>query len=101
MQWSCHHSHEVLRFHGFALQPWLGLWNPAVYGGDMVMAARVAPLAVPPGSCWSDFEGLPPAVGVCMLDFSDALAFVRGVVAPVARLPRCRSSVPQLAPGPV
>ena len=75
--------------------------DPAVYGEDMVMDARVAPLAVLPGSCWSDFKGLPPAVGVCVLDFGKALAFVRRVVAPVARLPRCGSSVPQLAPGPV
>ena len=67
----------MLRFHGFALQPWLGLWDPAVCGEDLVMAARVAPLAVPPGSSWSDFEGLPPAVGVCVLDFGEPLAFVR------------------------
>ena len=65
------------------------------------MAAQVAPLAVPPDSCWLDFEGLPPAVVVCVLDFGEALASVRRVVAPVARLPRCGSSVPQLAPGPV
>ena len=80
------------------------MWDPAVYGEDLVIATRVAPLAVPPGSSWSDFEGLPPvvaAVGVCVLDFSEALSFVRRVVAPVARLPRCGSSVPQLAPGPV
>ena len=37
------------------------------------MAARMAPLAVPLGSSWSDFEGLPPAVGVCVLDFGEAL----------------------------
>ena len=91
----------MLRFRGFALQPWLGLWDPAVYGEDLVMATRVTPLAVPPGSSWSDFEGLPPAVGVCVLDFGEALAFLRRVVAPVARLARCGSSVPQLAPGPV
>ena len=65
------------------------------------MAAHVAPLAVPLGSIWSDFEGLPPAMGVCVLDFGEALAFVRRVVAPVAYLPRYGSSVPQLAPGPV
>ena len=41
---------------------------------------------MPPGSSWSDFEGLPPAVGVCVLDFGEALTFVRGVVAPVAHL---------------
>ena len=56
-------SQGVLWFCGFALQPWLGLWDPVVYGEDLVMAARVVPLAVPPGSCWSDFEGLPPALG--------------------------------------
>ena len=39
--------------------------------------------------------------GVCVLVFDEALASVRTVVAPVARLPRCGSSVPQLAPGPV
>ena len=73
----------------------------AVYGEDLVMATQVAPLAVLPGSNWSDFEGLPPAVGVCVLDFGDALAFVRRVVAPVAHLPRCGSSVPQLTSGSV
>ena len=91
----------VLWFCGFTLQPWLGLWDPVVYGEDLVMATRVAPLTMQPGSSWLDFEGLPPAVGVCVLDFGEALAFVRRVVAPVARLPRCGSSVPQLAPGPV
>ena len=91
----------MLRFCGFALQPWLGLWDPVVYVEDLVMATQVAPLAVPPGSSWSDFEGLPPAVGVCVLDFVEALAFVRRMVVPVAHLPRCGSSVPQLAPGPV
>ena len=39
--------------------------------------------------------------GVCVLVFDEALASVRRVVAPVARLPRCGSSVPQLAHGPV
>ena len=72
-----------------------------VYGEDLVMATRVIPLAVPLGSSWSDFEGLPPAMGVCVLDFGKALAFVRRVVAPVACLPCCGSSVPQLAPCPV
>ena len=91
----------MLQFHHLALQPWLGLWDPAVYGEDLFMAAGVAPLAVPLGSCWSDFEGLPPAVGVCRLDFGETLASVRRVVAPVAHLPCCGSSVPQLAPGPV
>ena len=57
--------------------------------------------ALPPGSCWSDCEGFPPAVGVCVLDFGEALASVRRVVAPVAPLPCCGSSVPQVAPGPV
>ena len=70
----------MLCFHGFALQPWLGLWDPAVYGENMVMAAQVAHLAVPPGSCWLDFEGLSPAVGVCVLVFGEALASVRSVV---------------------
>ena len=58
---------------------------------------------MPPGSCWLDFEGLPPALGVCVLVFAEALALVRRVVAPVARLPHhtCGSSVPQLAHGPV
>ena len=91
----------MLQFRGFALQPWLDLWDPVVYGEDLVMATRVAPLAVPPGSSWSDFKGLQPVVGVCVLDFGEALAFVRRVVAPVACLPCCGSSVPQLAPGPV
>ena len=91
----------MLQFHGFALQPWLGLWDPAVHGEDMVMAARMAPLALLPGSCWSDFEGLPTALGVCVLIFGEVLASVRRVVAPVAHLPRCGSSVPQRAPGPV
>ena len=39
--------------------------------------------------------------GVCVLVFGEALASVRRVVAPVARLSRCGSSVPQLALGPV
>ena len=39
--------------------------------------------------------------GVCVLDFGEALASVRRVVAPVAHLSRCGSPVPQLAPGPV
>ena len=84
----------MLQFRGFALHPWLGLWDPAVYGEDLVMATQVALLAVPPGSSWSDFEGLLPVVGVCVLDFGEALAFVRRAVAPVARLPCCGSSVP-------
>ena len=77
------------------------MWDPKVYGEDLVMAARVAPLALPPGSCWSDFEGLPPALGVCVLVFGEALASVMRVVALLARLPCCGSQVPQLAPGPV
>ena len=84
----------MLRFCGFALQPSLGLWDPAVYGEDLVMATQEAPLAVPSGSSWSNFEGLLPVVGVCVLDFGEALAFVRRVVAPVAHLLRCGSSVP-------
>ena len=47
-------SQVVLCFCGFVLQPWLGLWDPVVFGEDLVMAARVVPPAVPPGSCWSD-----------------------------------------------
>ena len=39
--------------------------------------------------------------GFCVLVFDEALASVRRVVAPVARLPRCGSPVPQLSPGPV
>ena len=69
----------MLRFCGFALQPWLGLWDPAVYSEDLVMATRMAPIAVPPGSSCADCEGLPPAVGVCVLDFDEALAFVRRI----------------------
>ena len=59
---------------------------------------------MPPGSCWSDFEGLPPSLrlwGFSVLVSVEALVFVRRVVAPVARLSRCGSSVPQLALGPV
>ena len=32
-------SQGVLWFCGFTLQPWLGLWDPVVYGEDLVMAA--------------------------------------------------------------
>ena len=54
-------------FIALALQPWLGLWDPAVHGEDLVLAAHVVPLAVPLGSSWLDFEDLAPAVGfVCL-----------------------------------
>ena len=39
--------------------------------------------------------------GFSVLVSVEALVFVRRVVAPVARLSRCGSSVPQLTPGPV
>ena len=91
----------MLWFHGFVLQPWRGLWDPAVYGEDLVMAARVAPFAVPRVVAGRILRVCRQLWGVCVLVFGEALASVRRVVAPVARLPRCGSSVPQLAPGPV
>ena len=54
----------------------------------MVFIDLGAPLAVPEVSCWSGFEGLPPALGVSVFVLESVcdVGWKRGVVTPVAHL---------------